>query len=71
MEVKSLAWASGTTLEGDVVMEIQIHLSLDLILGLQGVILVLAGQGQYQIWTVEMGKLAGAYVCEGRLRVNF
>lgn len=52
-------------------MEIQIRLSLDLILGLQGVILVLAGQGQYQIWTVEMGKLAGAYVCEGRLRVNF
>ena len=47
-------------------METKIYLYLHLILDLQGVILVLAGQGQFQVWAIDMGKSTGMYGWEGR-----
>ena len=36
-------------------METKIYLYLNLILSLQGVILVPAGQGQFQVWAIDLG----------------
>lgn len=46
-------------------METEIYLYLHLILDLQGDILVLAGQGQFQVWAIDRGKSAGLYGWEG------
>lgn len=51
-------------------METDISLNLSLILYLQGVILVLAGQGQFQVRAIDMGQSAGTCGWEGRLWGN-
>lgn len=48
-------------------METKIYLYLNLILSLQGVILVPAGQGQFQVWAIDLRKSAEAYDWKGRL----
>lgn len=48
-------------------METEIYLYLSLILSLQGIILLPAGQGQFQVWAIDLGKSAKAYDWKGRL----